>query len=90
MKKEDLKNTKIFLPNKEDRIKFQKKVIDLGVEWLHIGSKVANLEYQYYYIGETLHLAYAEEEFAKYFGEHENKEIFLEDVMSINMITNYS
>ena len=33
MKIEDLKNTKIYLSNEEDRIKFQEKVFRLGVEW---------------------------------------------------------
>lgn len=33
MKVEDLKNTKIYLSDEEDRIKFQKKVFKLGVKW---------------------------------------------------------
>ena len=33
MKIEDLKNTKIYLSNEEDRARFQNKVFNLGVEW---------------------------------------------------------
>ena len=33
MEKEDLRETKIYLSNVEDRITFQKKMFSLGIKW---------------------------------------------------------
>lgn len=54
MRIEDLKNTKIYLPNKEDRIKFQKKVFKLGVEWKAGEPRKIMEKEPFYYIDSNL------------------------------------
>lgn len=84
MTKEDLKNTKIYLSNEEDVIKFQEKVFKLGVLWKD-GSK----EPQYikgepfYYINSNFKLTKDTMYQNDSFKNHEYEQIFLHDVLSI-------
>ena len=84
MTKEDLKNTKIYLSNEEDVIKFQEKVFKLGVLWKD-GSK----EPQYikgepfYYINSNFQLTKDTMYQNDSFKNHEYEQIFLHDVLSI-------
>ena len=83
MKREDLKNTKIYLSNREDRIKFQEKVFKLGVKW--ISGETCVIAYQshpFYYIS-NLALSCNSSMLYNLFIESRYKQIFLEDVLSI-------
>ena len=83
MKIEDLKNTKIYLSNEEDRRKFQEKVFKLGVKWGGVDCIVRYLVYCFYYIDRHLVLSTDSFEDISYFNEDESKQIFLHDVLSI-------
>ena len=84
MKIEDLKNTKIYLSNEEDRIKFQKKVFKLGVEWWNGGLLQKPIkERPFYYIDNNLKLSFGYSHQKIWFRQYEYKQIFLEDVLAI-------
>ena len=83
MKIEDLKNTKIYLSNEADRIKFQEKVFRLGVEWLG-GSKSVRksiVSDTFFTINEFLNLFIGGGNIS--FISKKRKQIFLEDVLAI-------
>lgn len=85
MKIEDLKNTKIHLPNVKDRRLFQEKVFQLGVKWRdgtaeikHIGGDV------FYYIDEGFNMTIdCGIGCVSWFLRKRNKQIFLDEVLSI-------
>ena len=83
MKVEDLKNTKIYLSNEDDRVKFQEKVFELGVEWPVFGKKVINTGYLFYYINSELLLSSTGVFDKSFFIEKNSRQIFLDDVLSI-------
>lgn len=83
MKVEDLKNTKIYLSNEEDRIKFQKKVFKLGVKWSEGDQSVVDNTNgdMFFIIDNYLHLFL---DWGKTsFINNRSKQIFLEDVLAI-------
>ena len=83
MEKEDLRGTKIYLSNKEDRIKFQKKVFKLGVRWSEGDQSVVDNtnEDMFFTIDNYLHLFL---DCGKtYFINNTSKQIFLDDVLAI-------
>ena len=83
MEKEDLKETKIYLSNVEDRVKFQKKVFNLGVEWCESGKSVANTEHMFYYIDSDLRLSHTDIFDKLSFIGDNRKQIFLDEVLAI-------
>lgn len=84
MKIEDLKNTKIYLSNEDDRVKFQEKVFKLGVKWPVSGKNVENTEHMFYFIDSDLDLSYGSSPFEKpFFIVDGSKQIFLDDVLAI-------
>ena len=90
MKIEDLKNTKIYLSNEEDRIKFQKKVFKLGVEWWDRGLLQKPIKKRpFYYIDNNLKLSFGYSHQKSWFRQYEYKQIFLEDVLSIEESIKY-
>ena len=83
MKVEDLKNTKIYLSNKEDRIKFQKKVFKLGVKWSEGNQSMADntVVNMFFTIDNYLHLF---SDWGKTsFINNTSKQIFLDEVLAI-------
>ena len=84
MKIEDLKNTKIYLPNEDDRVRFQKKVFNLGVRWRYSSSfKVNNLDCRFLYIDKCLRLTTDSQNNPMWFIEKKHTRIFLDEVLSI-------
>ena len=83
MEVKDLKGTKIYLSNEEDRRKFQEKVFKLGVKWGGRDCIVEYLVYCFYYIDRHLVLSTDPFENVSHFNEDESKQIFLHDVLSI-------
>ena len=83
MKVEDLKNTKIYLSNEEDRIKFQEKVFRLGVEWSDGSNSVCKSMFSdtFFTINEFLNLSMDCGNIS--FISKKRKQIFLEDVLAI-------
>lgn len=83
MKVEDLKNTKIYLSNEEDRIKFQEKVFELGVRWANktLGFQLATNSF--YYISNDMHMTSDPISFSSSFNRCNYNQIFLEDVLAI-------
>lgn len=83
MKVEDLKNTKIYLSNEEDRIKFQEKVFRLGVEWSDGSNSVYKSMFSdaFFTINEFLNLFIVRCNIS--FISKKRKQIFLEDVLAI-------
>ena len=83
MKIEDLKNTKIYLKTEDEVKQFQEKVFKLGVKWLNgKPGTIINSTYSFFYI-DNLILSCVSEDNYKYFIESKRKQIFLEDVLSI-------
>ena len=82
---EDLKNTKIYLSNVEDRRKFQEKVFRLGVKWRDGSRDVKELDKCFFYIDVDLRLYMGNDlDFqVNYFKEHEYEQIFFHDIKSI-------
>ena len=83
MKVEDLKNTKIYLSNEEDRIKFQKKVFKLGVKWSEGDQSVVDNTNgdMFFTIDNYLHLFL---DWGKTsFINNTSKQIFLDEVLAI-------
>ena len=83
MKKEDLKETKIYLSNVEDRIKFQLKMFSLGIKWIGIDGVVDYTGCPFYYIGKDFDLQYSISTEPKIFIYNNYKQIFLHDVLAI-------
>ena len=84
MKVEDLKNTKIYLSNEKDRIKFQKKVFKLGVKWKDGTIEICYVEYEFYYIDSDFKMTMdGGTGGVNWFLRKRNRQIFLEDVLAI-------
>ena len=81
---EDLKNTKIYLSNWEDVIKFQEKVFKLGVLWKDGSKEPQYIEGEpFYYINSNFQLTKDTIYQNDFFKKHEYEQIFLHDVLSI-------
>ena len=81
MKVEDLKGTKIYLSNEEDRIKFQEKVFKLGVKWSEGDQSVITNGDMFFTIDNYLHLFL---DWGKTsFINNTSKQIFLDEVLAI-------
>ena len=78
---EDLKNTKIYLKNKDEIKQFQGKVFKLGVEWQEGGNSV-DPSYNFYHISQQLKLSRYYATFINFI-DIRRKQIFLEDVLAI-------
>lgn len=84
MKIEDLKNTKIYLSNEDDRVKFQEKVFKLGVEWKAGSPRIILMtEHPFFYIDGNLKLSFDRSKQAQFFLKYKDKQIFLDDVLAI-------
>ena len=83
MKVEDLKNTKIYLSNEDDRVEFQEKVFELGVRWANktLGFQLA--PNSFYYISNDMHMTSDPISFSSSFNRCNYNQIFLEDVLAI-------
>lgn len=83
MKIEDLKNTKIYLSNEEDRVKFQKKVFRLGVKWSNGSNSVHKSMFSdtFFTINEFFNLSMECGNIS--FICKKRKQVFLEDVLAI-------
>ena len=83
MKVEDLKNTKIYLSNEEDWIKFQEKVFRLGVEWSDGSNSVCKsmISDTFFTINEFLNLFMGYGNIS--FISKKRKQIFLDEVLAI-------
>ena len=84
MKVEDLKNTKIYLPNETDRLKFKRKVVKLGIKWvLNDWDDPLFNDVPFIYIDALKEIYTAcEKDFAS-FCSSRYKQIFLDDVLAI-------
>ena len=82
MKKEDLRETKIYLSSVEDRIKFQKKMFSLGIRWFDLDG-VRYTDCPFYYISRGFYLELSKPIDSKYFRCSDHKQIFLHDVLAI-------
>lgn len=84
MKIEDLKNTKIYLPNETDRLKFKRKVVKLGIKWvLNDWDDPLFNDVPFIYIDALKEIYTAcEKDFAS-FCSSRYKQIFLDDVLAI-------
>ena len=80
---EDLKGTKIYLSNEEDRVKFQEKVFSLGVEWRGGASHEIVPDLPFYYISYNYKLTRDCATSSNFFISHPYKKIFLADVLEI-------
>lgn len=87
MKKEDLKLTKIYLSNVEDRITFQKKMCSLGIQLKDDITTSLNLnDCPFFYIDEDYLLcAVGSNEDGKvaFLNEDKYEQVFLDDILSI-------
>lgn len=83
MKIEDLKNTKIYLSNKDDRVKFLEKVFKLGVEWIEGSPRIIITGYPFFYIDSNLKLRVDSSPQSQFFLKYKDKQIFLDDVLAI-------
>ena len=83
MKVEDLKNTKIYLFNEEDRIKFQEKVFKLGVTWTDCSQAITRSmsDNMFFIINKDLYMFIDWGE--SFFIDKREKQIFLDDVLEI-------
>ena len=83
MKVEDLKNTKIYLSNEEDRIKFQEKVFKLGVTWTDCSQAITRSmsDDMFFIINKDLYMFIDWGEI--FFIDKREKQIFLDDVLAI-------
>lgn len=89
MKKEDLRNTKIYLSNREDRDRFKHKVYSLGlVKPVTTRDKFVFADYAFFYIDNDYILHYSSEEDGEFFINAKQKQIFLDDVMKIEKNSN--
>lgn len=87
MKKEDLKLTKIYLSNIEDRIKFQKKMFSLGIQLKDNIATSLNLnDCPFFYIDEGYSLfavESSEDGKVAFLNDDESEQVFLDDVLAI-------
>ena len=83
MKKEDLKLTKIYLSNVEDRIKFQKKMFSLGIKWNSSGKSISYLDSPFYFVDLGLRLSHGKKVDYLWFWHSSDRQIFLHDVLAI-------
>lgn len=83
MKVEDLKNTKIYLSEEAKRFKFQDKVFKLGIKWKDGTVEVKYTKDCFYFINNDLQMTMDENSGVHWFLSKRNKQIFLEDVLSI-------
>ena len=82
---EDLKNTKIYIENKEDVIKFQEIVLGVGVKWKS-SYKGLKPHYNMFYISNNLEMQNSTDSSKKsmmFFINKKSRQIFLEDVMEL-------
>lgn len=82
---EDLRNTKIYLSNEDDRIKFQEKVFKLGVTWNggDDDTHITHLDNCFYYIDGHFNLTVDYSNDTSFFKNDASEQIFLDDVLSI-------
>ena len=83
MKIEDLKGTKIYISNEEDRVKFQEKVFSLGVEWRDGAPHEIVSVCPFYYISYNYKLTRDCATSSNFFISHPYKQAFLDDVLEI-------
>ena len=82
---EDLKNTKIYIENKEDVINFQERVLNNGVKWEDLCNGIRP-NHNIFYISRALKMRVSptvNEKTMLFFINHKNTQIFLEDVMEL-------
>ena len=92
MEVKDLKGTKIYLQHINERVAFQNKVFELGVSWRSGHSHLDYLEYPLLFIDESLKMSYRVMNDlldAQYFIESEYRQVFIDDVLSINEVERY-
>lgn len=82
MKIEDLKDTKIYLRTEDESVQFQRKVFNLGVEWIE-GGNVVDSSCNFFHISQELKLYCCYYTTSLHFIDIRKKQIFLEDVLSI-------
>ena len=82
MEKEDLRETKIYLSNVEDRVKFQEKMFSLGIKWFALDG-VRYTDCPFYYISRDFYLELSKPIDSKYFRCSDHKQIFLHEVLAI-------
>ena len=83
MKVEDLKGTKIYLSNEDDRVEFQEKVFELGVRWANKTLGFQLVTNSFYYISNDMHMTSEPISFSSSFNRCNYNQIFLEDVLAI-------
>ena len=83
MNKEDLKETKIYLSNIEDRIKFQEKMFSLGIKWYSSTESLSYLDSPFYFIDWDLRLSHGSKGDYLGFRYSDHKQVFLNDVLAI-------
>ena len=83
MKKEDLRETKIYLSNVEDRITFQKKMFSLGIKWYSSTESISYLDSPFYSIDCNLRLSHGSKGDYLYFTHSDHRQIFLDEVLAI-------
>lgn len=82
---EDLRNTKIYIENKEDVIKFQETVLNIGVKWADLCNGIRP-NFNTFYISRALKMrvsSIVNEKTMLFFINHKNTQIFLGDVMKL-------
>lgn len=85
MKIEDLKNTKIYLHSIDEKVVFKNKLEKLGVRWRFWSEcdPVTHDDIPFVFINEDFSLGVAyKRDYASFYGDN-IKQIFLEDVLSI-------
>ena len=83
MKKEDLKETKIYLSNVEDRIKFQEKMFSLGIKWYISDETITHLDSPFYFVDWDLRLSYGTNMNEVDFAHSAYRQIYLHNVLAI-------
>ena len=83
MKKEDLRLTKIYLSNVEDRVKFQKKMFSLGIKWGNSTESISYLDCPFYAVGSNMYLLRGKKEDSSYFAHSAYRQIYLHNVLAI-------
>ena len=83
MKKEDLRETKIYLSNVEDRVKFQEKMFSLGIKWYSSDETISYLDSPFYFVDWDLSLSHGTKVDYLCFAHSSGRQIFLHDVLAI-------
>ena len=83
MKKEDLRETKIYLSNVEDRIKFQKKMFSLGIKWCNSDETISCLDSPFYFVDWDLRLSHGTKAGNLRFAHSAYRQIYLHNVLAI-------